>query len=90
MTGAEARVAAAALRGEGLRSIAEELAVSANTVRTHLRRVFEKTGTHRQAEPVRVLTGCVFRNRSVRRTPRGLGRAGGPTDRVQVTQRLAV
>ncbi|MEV5834830.1 LuxR C-terminal-related transcriptional regulator [Nocardia sp. NPDC052112] len=56
LTGAEARVAAAASRGEGLRSIAEELAVSANTVRTHLQRVFEKTGTHRQAELVRVLT----------------------------------
>lgn len=59
LTAAEARVAAAALRGEGLRSIAEELAVSANTVRTHLQRVFEKTGTHRQAELVRVLTAVL-------------------------------
>lgn len=56
LTGAEARVAMAALRGEGLRSIAEELAVSVNTVRTHLQRAFEKTGTHRQAELVRMLT----------------------------------
>ncbi|WP_433754390.1 helix-turn-helix transcriptional regulator [Nocardia sp. CA-135398] len=59
LTGAETRVAAAALRGEGLRSIAEELAVSANTVRTHLQHVFEKTGTHRQAELVRVLTAVL-------------------------------
>ncbi|MET7772237.1 LuxR C-terminal-related transcriptional regulator [Nocardia sp. NPDC005366] len=56
LTAAEARVAAAALRGEGLRSIAEELSVSVNTVRTHLQHAFEKTGTHRQAELVRVLT----------------------------------
>ncbi|MEV0298479.1 LuxR C-terminal-related transcriptional regulator [Nocardia sp. NPDC050710] len=56
LTGAEARVAAAALRGEGLRSIAEELAVAVNTARTHLQHVFDKTGTHRQAELVRVLT----------------------------------
>ncbi|MFD0360696.1 helix-turn-helix transcriptional regulator [Nocardia sp. GCM10030253] len=56
LTAAEARVAAAALRGEGLRSIAEELAVSVNTARTHLQRAFEKTGTHRQAELVRMLT----------------------------------
>ncbi|MFE7797666.1 helix-turn-helix transcriptional regulator [Nocardia sp. NPDC057440] len=56
LTGAEARVAVAALRGEGLRAIAEELAVSVNTARTHLQRAFEKTGTHRQAELVRMLT----------------------------------
>ncbi len=55
LTAAEARVAAAALRGAGLRSIADELAISVNTVRTHLQRAFEKTGTHRQAELVRVL-----------------------------------
>ncbi|MGK8558134.1 helix-turn-helix transcriptional regulator [Nocardia gipuzkoensis] len=56
LTAAEAHVAAAALRGEGLRPIAEELAVSVNTARTHLQHVFHKTGTHRQAELVRVLT----------------------------------
>ncbi|WP_433716068.1 LuxR C-terminal-related transcriptional regulator [Nocardia sp. CA-084685] len=61
MTAAEARVAAAAFRGEGSPSIAKELAVSANTVRTHRQHVFEKTGTHRQAELVRVLTASLSR-----------------------------
>ncbi|WP_169333724.1 helix-turn-helix transcriptional regulator [Nocardia higoensis] len=56
LTGAEARVAAAALRGAGLRAIAEDLAVSVNTARTHLQHVFDKSGTHRQAELVRLLT----------------------------------
>ncbi len=56
LTGAEARVAAAALRGAGVRAIAEDLAVSVNTARTHLHRVFDKSGTHRQAELVRLLT----------------------------------
>lgn len=56
LTGAEARVAAGAMRGTGLRAIAEDLAVSVNTVRTHLQHVFDKCGTHRQAELVRLLT----------------------------------
>ncbi|WP_067854778.1 helix-turn-helix transcriptional regulator [Nocardia shimofusensis] len=56
LTGAEARVAAVALRGKGLRAIAEDLAVSVNTARTHLQHVFDKSGTHRQAELVRLLT----------------------------------
>ena len=46
------------LRGAGLRPIAEELAVSVSTVRIHLQRVFEKTGTHRQAALVRLLLGA--------------------------------
>ena len=37
----------------------EELVVSANTVLTDLERVFETTGTHRQAELVRVLTAVL-------------------------------
>jgi DNA-binding CsgD family transcriptional regulator len=34
----------------------EALDVSANTARTHLRSLFAKTGTHRQAELVRLAT----------------------------------
>ncbi|MEV6325562.1 LuxR C-terminal-related transcriptional regulator [Nocardia sp. NPDC051787] len=67
MTAAEARVAAATLRGEGLRPIAEELAVSVNTARTHLQHVFHKTGTHRQVELVRVLTTVLAGDGSARR-----------------------
>jgi DNA-binding CsgD family transcriptional regulator len=55
LTPAEAEVALLVLRGHGLQLVAHELRVSLSTVRVHLQRVFEKTGTHRQAELVRLL-----------------------------------
>lgn len=55
LTDAEARIALLALRGEGISPIATELSLSVSTVKTHLQHVFEKTGTHRQAELVRLL-----------------------------------
>ncbi len=55
LTPAEAEVALLVLRGLGLQLVADELRVSLSTVRVHLQRVFEKTGTHRQAELVRLL-----------------------------------
>lgn len=56
LTKSEARVALLVMRGQGLSPIAEELSVSVTTVKTHLRHVFDKTGVHRQAELVRLLT----------------------------------
>lgn len=56
LTRSEAQVALLVMRGEGLAPIAEALAVSRNTVKTHLRHVFDKTGVHRQAELVRLLS----------------------------------
>ena len=55
LTRAEAEVALRVLRGDGLRPISDELTLSLATVKTHLQRVFVKTGTHRQAELVRLL-----------------------------------
>jgi len=55
LTVREATLAALLLQGFDLRESAEQLAVSMNTVRTYLRLIFEKTGTHRQAELVRHL-----------------------------------
>ena len=55
LTHAEADVAARVGRGQGLTPIADELSLSLATVKTHVQRVFEKTGTHRQAELVRLL-----------------------------------
>jgi DNA-binding CsgD family transcriptional regulator len=55
LTPAEAAVAIQMLRGQGLQAVAAELRVTLSTVRIHLQRVFEKTGTHRQAELVRLL-----------------------------------
>jgi DNA-binding CsgD family transcriptional regulator len=55
LTNAEAEVALRAATGRGLSIIADELALSTATVKTHLQRVFEKTDTHRQAELARLL-----------------------------------
>lgn len=50
LTNAEAQVAARAASGEGVPGLAASLAISQGTARLHLHRVFEKTGTRRQAE----------------------------------------
>lgn len=55
LTNAEAEVALRATTGHGLGRIADDLALSTATVKTHLQRVFEKTNTHRQAELARLL-----------------------------------
>jgi len=55
LTKTEAEVALRVLDGTGLAPIAEEMALSLATVRTHLQHVFDKTDTHRQAELVRLL-----------------------------------
>jgi DNA-binding CsgD family transcriptional regulator len=52
---AEARVAAALLEGLDAKQVAARLHVSHETVRTHLKRIFEKTRTRRQAELLLVL-----------------------------------
>ena len=45
------------LVGEGIEpmQMAEQLSVSITTIRTHLQRLFDKTGTRRQAELVRLV-----------------------------------
>ena len=57
LTASEAEVARCLVRGRSVEEIAMERGVSHNTVRTHLRKVLEKTGTSRQAELVALLTG---------------------------------
>lgn len=58
-TAREAALVSLLLEGLDLAETAERLAVSMNTVRTHLRQVFAKTNTHRQAELVSVLLRSV-------------------------------
>jgi len=48
LTQAESKVALAASSGLGVPETASRLGVSPNTIKTHLRRVFAKTGTSRQ------------------------------------------
>ena len=55
LTPTEARVTRAIVRGQGLKQSAESLGIRLSTARTHLYRVFEKTGTRRQAELVRLI-----------------------------------
>jgi DNA-binding CsgD family transcriptional regulator len=61
LTPAEARVARLLSAGDTVEGIATESRVSLNTVRTHLRRVLEKTGCRRQADLVAVLGGISLR-----------------------------
>ncbi len=56
LTPAEAEVALHVIKDEGLQDVADKLSVSLSTVRIHLQRVFEKTGTHRQAGLTRLLS----------------------------------
>jgi DNA-binding NarL/FixJ family response regulator len=48
-------VAIRLIQGDGIKPIAESMCLSAGTVRTHVQHIFDKTGTHRQAELVRTL-----------------------------------
>jgi len=54
LTGGELRVVLAVLPGLGVPEAAELLGLSKETVKTHLHRAFEKTGTKRQAELARL------------------------------------
>lgn len=55
LTPMEAAVAGRILQGEGAKEAARALGIAPSTLRWHLQRVFEKTGTSRQAELVRLL-----------------------------------
>lgn len=53
LTRAEARLLDGLVAGKSLAAISDERGVSIHTLRVQLHRLFEKTGTHRQAELVR-------------------------------------
>jgi DNA-binding CsgD family transcriptional regulator len=55
LTGAEIRLAEHLLNGETLTHAAELLDISHNTARTHLQRVYQKTGTNHQGDLIRLL-----------------------------------
>lgn len=57
LTAAEAVFALEIVKGDGKPATAERLGISFSTARTHLSRIFEKTGVHRQAELVRLVLG---------------------------------
>jgi DNA-binding CsgD family transcriptional regulator len=58
LTPAEARLAQEILKGDGLARCARRLGTRITTVRSHLKHVFEKTETKRQAHLVRLMLRC--------------------------------
>jgi DNA-binding CsgD family transcriptional regulator len=58
LTGGELRTILAIAPGLGVSEAADLLGLSEGTVRTHLHRVFEKTGTTRQAELIKLLVSA--------------------------------
>jgi DNA-binding CsgD family transcriptional regulator len=58
LTSTEAALAAEILRGDGRKAAAWRCGISDASAKTHLANIFEKTGTHRQAELVRFLLGA--------------------------------
>ena len=59
LTRAEAELVTGLLRGERLEDYAEQAGITLNTVRTHLKSVFAKTDTHRQAELMRLVAASL-------------------------------
>lgn len=57
LTARETEIALMVLSGGGVKDIAEQMSLSHATVKTHLQHVFDKTGTRRQADLVRLLLG---------------------------------
>jgi DNA-binding CsgD family transcriptional regulator len=52
LTSAEGRVLSAVADGQSSQEIAAQLGIAPSTVKTHMLRLFDKTGTHRQADLV--------------------------------------
>jgi DNA-binding CsgD family transcriptional regulator len=65
LTEMEAEIASRLVGGMVLAEIGNDLGITIHTVRGHLKRLFAKTGTHRQAELLRVLLEGPGRIRSV-------------------------
>jgi DNA-binding CsgD family transcriptional regulator len=57
LTPAEARLALLLAKGSGVTAAAADLKIGRETARTQLRIIFQKTGTHKQAE----LAACLAR-----------------------------
>ena len=58
LTAAEAKFASEVLKGDGRAAAARRYGISTATARSHLSSIFEKTGTRRQAELIRLLLGA--------------------------------
>jgi len=61
LTAAEARICGALISGENVHVLSERLGISPQTARTHLKRIYDKTETTRQAELLRLLMTFAYR-----------------------------
>lgn len=59
LTRTEVAVASALVRGQSLPDMAAQMQVGLETLRTHIKHILLKTGTHRQAEAAALLAGCM-------------------------------
>ena len=64
LTKSESRLAKLIADGRSLPEICEEMEITVNTARTHLKRVFAKTDTSRQTELLKLLSGFPSRHRN--------------------------
>lgn len=62
LTPAEVRICELMMQGLTPNEISEQIGVAVSTARTHLLRIFQKTGTDRQADLIRLLSTLVFPN----------------------------
>jgi DNA-binding CsgD family transcriptional regulator len=60
MTPAEARLTALIVSGHSLHAAATCLSITKNTARTHMKRIYVKTETHRQVDLVRLLANSAM------------------------------
>jgi DNA-binding CsgD family transcriptional regulator len=60
LTDAQAKLAIEIAKGEGLRASTRRLGIAMSTGRSHLKQIFQKTETRRQAELVRLIAACRF------------------------------
>ena len=77
LTPAEAKLAGLLSLGRSVSSAARELGITINTARTHLKRLYSKTGTSRQSELVHLLVGMLSVCASGKH-PLGNGAKNGP------------
>ena len=59
LTPAEGKLATLLMQGKSLEDTSNELSITRETARTHLKRIFDKTSTHRQGELIRLLLTSV-------------------------------
>lgn len=69
LTPAQSALAREILRGDGVQAAADRLNIARATARTHLLEIFQKTGTKRQAELVRLILQRSFGLRAGQSTP---------------------